>query len=446
MAETETNEQGGARKVCVIGAGISGLTAIKALKQAGVAVEGFEKGSDIGGMWRYENDSGTSSAYRSLHIDSSRQSLAYPDFPLSDALPDYPAHDQMLEHFEAYAEAFALRPAIQFRTEVLSVTPAGEGQWDVSVRPFPAETGATVEVRRYSHVVVANGHLSDPKLPNFPGDFAGTQIHSHHYRTAAPFEDKRVLVVGIGNSAVDIAVDLARRSSGVLLSTRRSAWIMPKYIMGLPTDRWLRFLTRRLRLPVAVARGLARHLARLAIGDQRRFGVPQPDHPVWREHATLSQELLPYLGHGYIRMKPNVAQLEGSEVAFVDGSREAVDAIVYATGYNTVFPFLDPSVFRIEDGTPPALYRRMVALDQPTLLFSGLVQPIGATIPLVEIQGRWIAKLLTGAFDLPDRAAMQAEVEAHRTEVARRYLQASRYTLEVDFKAYAKQMAADMRG
>ncbi len=431
-------------RVCVIGAGISGLTAIKALKQAGIAVQGFEKGSDIGGMWRYENDSGTSSAYKSLHIDSSRQSLAYPDFALPDHLPDYPSHDQMLNHFSAYAEAFDLRDAIRFCCEVVSVVPAGAGHWDVSIKPFPGAADGPTDVLRYDTVIVANGHLSDPRTPDFPGRFEGQAIHSHHYRTAAPFEGQRVLVVGIGNSAVDIAVDLARRAGQVLLSTRRSAWIMPKYIMGVPTDRWLRFLTRRLRLPVPLARGLARHLARLAIGNQERFGVPRPEHPVWREHATLSQELLPYLGHGYIRMKPNVARLEGREVAFVDGSREAVDAIVYATGYNTVFPFLDPAIFAVEDGRPPPLYRRIVSLDHPSLLFAGLVQPIGATIPLVEIQGRWIAKLLSGAFSLPDREGMLAEIEAHRAAVARRYLNASRYTLEVDFKDYARAMASDM--
>jgi len=437
-------------EVCVIGAGISGLTAIKALQQAGVAVQGFERGSDIGGMWRYQNDSGTSSAYQSLHIDSSKQSLAYPDFTLPDAFPDYPSHAQMLRHFEAYAERFRLRPAIRFRTEVTRVAPLrkddGDGGWEVSHRPFPGGEEATAEVSRFRTVIVANGHLSDPRLPEFSGSFYGSEIHSHHYRTAAPFEGQRVLVVGIGNSAVDIAVDLARRADQVLLSTRRSAWVMPKYITGIPTDRWLRFLTRSLRLPVPVARGLARHLARLAIGDQERFGVPRPQHPIWREHATLSQELLPYLGHGYIRMKPNVERLEGREVAFADGSREAIDAIIYATGYNTVFPFLDPSLFRVEDGTPPPLYRRMVSIEQPGLIFAGLVQPVGATIPLVEIQGRWIARLLSGGMSLPERAAMEAEVAAHRREVARRYLHASRYTLEVDFKTYAGQMAADMKG
>lgn len=444
-----------AAEACVIGAGVAGLTAVKALKEAGVAVECFELGSDIGGMWRYRNDSGTSSAYRSLHIDSSRQSLAWPDFAIPDDKPDYLSHWQVLEHLENYARAFDLYPLIGFRTRVVRVAPVGEGHgdvnlWEVELERLDGEGGgeggvARREVRRYRSVIVANGHLWDPKYPDFPGDFSGAVTHSHHYREAGPYEDKRVLVVGIGNSAVDIAVDLARRARQVLLSTRRSAWIMPKYIAGIPTDRWLRFLTRRLKLPVPAARGLLRHVARLAIGNQERFGVPRPQHPIWREHATLSQELLPYLGHGWIRMKPNVARLDGEAVRFTDGTSEAVDAIIYATGYRTSFPFLEPSVFTVEEGRPPALYRRILAVERPGLFFAGLVQPVGATIPLVEIQARWIAGVLSGRIALPDQAEMQREVERHRARVARRYLQAARYTLEVDFREYAGELDGDLR-
>ena len=433
----------GTAEVCIIGAGVSGLTAAKALKDQGIAFDGFELGSDIGGMWRYENDSGTSSAYRSLHIDSSRQSLAWPDFPLPDSMPDYPSHAQMLEHFERYVRQFDLRPHFRFRTRVQRVVPASGGEWDVYLEA--AEAGQQPpEVRRYRAVIVANGHLSDPKYPEFPGSFNGTTIHSHHYRVADPFDDKSVLVVGIGNSAVDIAVDLARRARQVLLSTRRSAWVMPKYIAGIPTDRWLGFLVRKLRLPVPMARGLLRHIARLSMGNQERFGVPRPEHPIWREHATLSQDLLSYLGHGWVRMKPNVELLAGDHVRFTDGTREQIDAIIYATGYRTTFPFLDPSVFEIRDAQPPALYRRIVSVDRPGLFFAGLVQPVGPTIPLVEIQARWIAAVLSGRVKLPDVRGMEKEVEEHRSKVARRYLNSPRYTLEVDFREYAGQLNADL--
>lgn len=421
--------------VCIVGAGSSGVTVAKALKEKGVAFECFELGSDIGGMWRYENDNGLSSAYRSLHIDTSRRNLGYPDFPIPDRYPDFLSHAEVLEYLAAYAERFGVRPHIRFRTRIEDLRPAAGGGWDVRL-----SGGAT---RRFGAVVVANGHLWDPRRPSFPGRFDGTSIHSHDYRTADPFRDKRVLVVGIGNSAVDIAVDVCRHARSTLLSTRRSAWIVPKYIMGIPTDRWAATLSRRLRLPTRLTRALIRRLMFLAVGDQARYGVPRPKHPIWREHATISQELLPYVGHGWIRVKPNVAALEGGAVAFEDGSRAPVDAIIYATGYRTTFPFIEPGLFEVKDGAA-ALYRRMLPPGLPGLYFAGLVQPIGPTIPLVEIQGRWLAAVLAGRLALPPVETMAREIARHAAQLARRYVDSARYTLEVDYRDYSRALRADL--
>jgi dimethylaniline monooxygenase (N-oxide forming) len=423
------------KRVCIIGAGSSGIAVAKALKQKGLDFDCFEKGSDIGGNWRYNNDNGVSAAYRSLHIDTSRKNLQYPDFPTPDDLPDFPSHWQVMAYLEAYAETFGIRPHIRFRTSVTKVEPADDA-WSVTL-----DTG---ETRTYAAVIVANGHLWDTRLPEFPGQFIGTQIHSHAYKTAAPFEDKRVLVVGIGNSAVDIAVDLCRRARSVTLSTRRGAWIMPKYIVGIPTDRWGAFFSRKLKLPTVLSRMIVNKLMYLTVGDQRRYGMPRPPHPMWREHATISQELLPYIGHGWIKVKPNVAKLDGSRVSFADGSSEDFDAIIYATGYKTSFPFLDPAIFAVKDNEAPQLYRRMLALERPGLYFAGLVQPIGATIPLVEIQARWMAGVLAGEIALPSPEAMRAELREHWRGVKRRYVDSARYTLEVDYRDYATQMREDM--
>lgn len=422
--------------ICIIGAGSSGIAAAKALKQKGLDFEVFEKGSDIGGNWRYNNDNGVSAAYRSLHIDTSRNNLQYPDFPIPDHLPDFPSHWQVMEYLDAYAERFGIRPHIRFRTSVTQVAPAGDGKWDVTL-----DSG---ETKRYRAVLVANGHLWDQRWPDFPGRFDGMAIHSHAYKTADAFEDKRVLVVGIGNSAVDIAVDLCRRARSVHLSTRRGAWIMPKYILGYPTDRWSAFLSRKLKFPTVLTRMIINKLMYLTVGDQARYGVPKPPHPMWREHATISQELLPYIGHGWITIKPNVKELQGDRIAFADGSTEPYDAVIYATGYRTSFPFLDPSVFEVKDRQAPQLYRRMVAARQPGLYFVGLVQPIGATIPLVEIQSRWLAAHLAGEIVLPSQAGMEREIAEHWRHVQGRYVDSARYTLEVDFRDYATQMRADM--
>lgn len=420
--------------ICIIGAGSSGMTVVKALKEKGLRADVFEKGSDIGGMWRYENDNGQSSCYASLHIDTSRPNLGYTDFPLDPDLPDFPSHSQFLTHLENYAGHFQLRPMVRFNTEVVSVTPK-DGR-------FIVELGDGQKLE-YKTVIVANGHLADARLPEFPGTFTGDQTHSHYYRDATPYDGKRVMVVGLGNSAVDIAVDIARRAEHVFVSTRRSAWVMPKYLWGRPIDQVSGKISRLFRLKTKATRRVMSWLVRAMSGDQRRFGLPRPAHPMWREHATLSQELLPYIGHGYISIKPDIQELQSDKVVFVDATTEQVDAIIYATGYNITFPFLSPSVFdpKAEAG---ALYRRVVSLKHPGLIFAGLIQPVGPTIPLVEIQGKWIAAYLCGQMGLPEDAGRHAEVKAHQTLQQQSYLDSQRYALEVDYKQYLKQMHRDM--
>ena len=425
--------------ICIIGAGSSGIAVAKALHDKGIAFEICEKGSDIGGMWRYGNDNGLSCAYRSLHIDTSRDNLGYSDFPISPDKPDFLSHQELLAYLEAYADRFNARSSIRFNCEVTAVAKERLG-WRVTTTQHGVE-----DTRHYGAVIVANGHLWDPRWPSFPGTFSGTVIHSSQYRTAQPFDDKRVLVVGIGNSAVDIAVDLAKRASHVALSTRSSAHIMPKYLMGIPVDRWSAFLTRTLRLPTVFARRLMARLVYLAVGNQTRFGLPRPKHPMWREHATLSQELLPYAGHGWLSFRPNIETLDGDSVEFADGRREPFDAIIYATGYKTSFPFLAPEIFSVpENGGRVDLYRRITPPNQPGLFFAGLVQPIGPTIPLVEIQARWIAAVLSGKVALPEANDMALEVRGFYQDQLRTWLNSPRYTLEVDFKDYAAELNGDI--
>ena len=254
--------------VCIVGAGSSGMTSAEALKEKGISFVCFEIGSDIGRMWCYENDNGLSSAYRSLHIDTSRKSLGYSDFPIHDHHRDFLSHREFVGYLEAYADRFGLREHMRFNTRVEKIMPLDDGTWRVTL-----EGG---EKGRYRAVIVANGHLWDPRYPDFPGKFSGHAVHSHYYRTSDLFKDKRVLVVGIGNSAVAIAVDMCKHASSTIISTRRSAWIMPKYIMGLPVDRWSGFLTRRLKLPTRWTRTLMQRLMYLAVGNQERYGVPKP--------------------------------------------------------------------------------------------------------------------------------------------------------------------------
>ena len=423
--------------ICIIGAGSSGVAVAKALSEKGLPFVCYEKGSNIGGMWRYQNDNGFPCAYRNLHIDTSRHNLGYPDFPIAANKPDFLSHKEVLDYLEAYADRFGIISHITFNTEVTAVEKTEDGRWRVTT-----DNGTSCE---FAAVVIANGHLWNPRWPSFSGHFSGIAIHSSEYHAAGPFDDKNVLVVGIGNSAVDIAVDLCKRAKSVSLSTRTGAYVMPKYMMGIPIDRWSSFFARKMKFPTLLTRMIMARLIYLALGDQRRFGIPKPKHPMWREHATLSQELLPYIGHGWIGVKPNVANLDGHSIEFEDGSRENFEAVIYATGYKTSFPFLPPALFAVEDGASVNLYRRITPPSHPGLFFAGLVQPIGPTIPLVEVQARWIAATLSGSMTLPDAEGMAQEVKAYHAKKQRTWLNSARYTLEVDFKSYSAALRKDIQ-
>lgn len=426
-------------RVCIIGAGSSGIAACQVLAARGIAFDCFEAGSGVGGNWRYLNDNGMSSAYRSLHINTSRQIMEYKAFPMSEKYPTYPNHLQIAEYFDEFVDHFDLRDKITFRTEVVRVERTDGGEWDVTVR---SRDGGAESTHRYAAVMVANGHHWDPRWPEpaFPGadTFTGTQTHSHDYKTFDGYEGRRVLVLGIGNSACDIAVETSKVSERTFLAMRRGAHVLPKYVFGVPTDHLTTspfarapfFWMRRL--------GLAAIL-KLSRGDITQYGLPAPDHKLLSAHPTISDDLLTRLGHGDITVKPNIARIDHDTVHFVDGSAEKIDTIVYCTGYKITFPFLDGSLVAAHDNEI-SLYHRVVDPEHPGLYFIGLVQPLGAIMPLAEAQSEWVADLLEGSALLPSDAQMQREIAEYHRSVAKRYVRSKRHTIQVDFLEYLAEV------
>ncbi|MCX7768192.1 MAG: NAD(P)-binding domain-containing protein [Flavobacteriales bacterium] len=420
-------------RICVIGAGSSGIAVCKVLHQHQMDFDCYEMGSGIGGLWRYNNDNGLSAAYKSLHINTSKYIMAYSDFPMPDEYPDYPSHEQILRYFENYVEHFGFRNKIQFKTTVLSVKPYPEGGYRVDTS---AGTG------RYDAVFVCNGHHWDKRYPDFPGTFSGKVMHSRDYRSFEGFEDLRVLIVGIGNSAADLAVELTRVARSVTISTRSRAYIIPKYIMGIPTDQFAHpFL---FRLPLPLQRLFSRIALTIAQGRQERYGVPVPNRPLLTEHPTISQDLLNCAGHGKITFKPNINRLDGFTVHFEDGSSAEYDALIYCTGYNISFPFFEKNFIPFKDNDI-RLYRRVIHPDHPNLFFIGLVQPLGAVMPLAERQAEWATAILQGKLKLPSREAMWQAIEKDRRALEKRYNASPRHTIQVDFWPYKWQLEKEMR-
>jgi len=426
----------------VIGAGSSGIAACQVLKTRGIAFDCFEKGSEVGGNWRYENDNGMSSAYRSLHINTSRGLMAYATYPMPDDYPDYPNHFQIARYFDDYVDNFGLRGKIRFRTEVKNVAPA-DGEWEVEVEDGEGNR----ETHRYRAVLVANGHHWDPRWPEpaFPGaeEFEGEQMHVHHYRESDVLVDKRVLVLGIGNSATDIAVEASRIAEKTFLAMRRGAYVMPKYLNGKPTDEAASKLLTLMPLPVQ--RFVLSRMLGMTAGDMTAYGLPKPDHKLLEAHPTVSAELLSRLGHGDIVVKPNIARFAGGRtVRFVDGSEEEIDLVVYCTGYKVTFPFLDEDVVSVNDNRLP-LYRRVVSVERPGLYFIGFIQPLGAIMPLAEAQAEWVADLLSGRGTLPSPAEMRAEIAESEAKMRKRYVASKRHTIQVDFQPYLRELKRERK-
>lgn len=413
--------------VAVIGAGISGLTSAKALQDYGVACTVFEAGDHIGGNWAFKNSNRRSSAYRSLHIDTSRTAMSFRDFPMDDRYPDFPHHAEIYEYLNDYAEVFGLREQIRFDCEVTAARRLPGGGWELD---------AGGETHRFDILVVGNGHHWDPRYPDFPGRFDGPVIHSHHYiDPTEPLElhDKRVLVVGIGNSGVDITSELARKgvSSKVFISTRSGAYVIPKYIFGRPSDALVR---TNPHIPLRIQRAFARMLPRLTSGRMEDFGLPKPNHRFLEAHPTLSSELLLRLGSGDAKAKPDVAELLGDRVRFADGSVEEVDAIVYATGYNISFPFFDAAFISAPDNRLP-LFKRMFKPGIDDLVFIGLAQPLPTVFAFVEVQSKVLARYAAGLYALPATDDMNRAI-ANDERFNAQFAERPRHTMEVDCDLY----------
>jgi dimethylaniline monooxygenase (N-oxide forming) len=424
--------------VCVIGAGSSGIAAVKTLHERGLDVTCYEKGDRVGGNWVYENSNGMSSAYKHLHINTSRERMAYTDFPMPKSYPDFPHHTHIATYFDDYVEHFGFRDRIHFGTGVERAERLPDGGWQINT-----DTG---ESRRFDALVVANGHHWNPRWPEpaYPGQstFTGEQLHAHHYVDAQPFKDKRVLVVGIGNSAMDIATEASYVASRTILSSRRGAYVLPKYLFGRPLDQiGVNAMTGR--LPWAFRRAILSAMYRIGVGKVEDYGLPKPDHKLGSAHPTISADFLNRIAHGEMTWKPDIESIEGEEVRFDDGTKEAFDVIVWCTGYKVTFPFFDEGLISAPENDLP-LYRRVFHPDLDDVFFIGLLQPLGAIMPLAEAQGRWVAAHLRGEYRLPAPGALRADMDDERKRMFKRYVASKRHTMQVDFDNYLHELTKEL--
>ena len=390
-----------------------------------------------GGLWVFKNSNGRGGAYRSLRINTSRDRSSFSEFPMPRDYPDYPGHELVARYFDDYARHFELAPHIRFRTRVVRVRPHGRA-FDVELESGTCE--------RYDAVIVANGHHFAPSFPpSVPGVFSGESLHAGAYvdpREPLELASKRVVVVGFGNSAVDIASELAKAGSKVVLSVRRGSWVLPRYVFGRPLDQASASSSFFGWLPTSLRRRLVRLWYERTLGPPERLGLPRPDHEIGDAHPTVSDELLPLLTSGRITAKPAIARFEGAHVHFTDSTHLPADAIVYATGYRVVFPFFDPEFISAPNNELP-LFLRMIHPARPGIYFVGLCQPLGPLFPLAEAQSAMIAAHLSGEYVAPSAEEMARAARDEREAVRRRFGSSPRHTMQLDFDAYLEALGRE---
>ena len=419
--------------VAIVGAGCSGITALKNCLGRGARVQCFEANADIGGNWIYSEQATHSSVCETTHIISSKTLSAYLDFPMPADYPDYPSHEQVLAYFRSYADHFELRPHIRFNTRVARAELLDDNRWQLSLSDGSQET--------FDYLLTANGHHHHPRHPEeVRKGFTGRYLHSHDYKHNRSFRGERVLVIGSGNSGCDCAVEVSRLARSTDISIRSARYIIPKFFLGKPVDTFNKTLTY---LPGPLQTVLRKFTIRLQVGDYRAYNLEAPTDPVTKSHPTLNSELLYKIRHGKVRPRRGIARVDGKRVTFTNGSEGEYDSIIAATGYKITFPFLDRGMIDYAEADRIPLYQRMFHPDYPTLLFIGLFQPQGAIWPLADAQARLAAAYIAGAYVLPDKLRQLAEADSDRIE--RDFTRSKRHTIEVHYHDFLKSLERELR-
>jgi len=421
-------------KIAIIGAGCSGIAALKQLLESGITdITCFEQNDRVGGNWIFTSESSHSSVTETTHIISSKKLSEYSDFPMPAYYPDYPSHSQVLAYFESYAEQFGLKKYIRFNTKVDKVTRTEAGKWELYVNRAELP-------ELFDFLIVSNGHHSVPRHPAIEGKFTGEYLHSHDFKSGLRFAGKKVLVIGGGNSACDCAVECSRVAAFVAISMRRPHYIVPKFMMGKPTDTFndsLRYV------PEFLAEKLRRASLKLQIGNYEDYGLKTPNFPLTKDHPTVNSELLYMLRHGKVVPKQGISKIDGDEVTFVDGSKENYDTIIAATGYKMATPFFDPEFLDYSEADCIPLYLRMFHPVYHNLIFIGLVQPQGSVWPLSESQSKLAAAYIKGQWHLPKNVLALAKKEADL--ISQEFVKSKRHTVEVHFKLYLDRLSKEIK-
>ncbi|GAA5525615.1 4-hydroxyacetophenone monooxygenase [Microbulbifer aestuariivivens] len=415
----------------VIGAGPMGLCTVRNLKKYGIPCVGFEIHGDVGGLW--DIDSPTSTMYESAHLISSKKMTEFAEFPMKDSVAQFPHHAQLKEYFRDYAREFGLYELYEFNTEVLRCERDGS-DWKITTR-----CNGQAQTRTFGGLLIANGTLHHPNMPQLPGEFGGELLHSKDYRDPALFTGKRVLLVGCGNSGADIAVDAVHRAKSVDISLRRGYYFLPKFIGGKPTDAF----GGRIKLPRWLHQRISAAISRLMLGRPSQYGLPEPDYKMFESHPVVNSLILHHIGHGDIQPRADIAAIDGNTVSFKDGSSADYDMVMLATGYKLHYPFIEREHLNWQ-GYAPRLYLNVFHPEYDNLFLMGMVEAAGlgweGRNEQAELVALYIRQLSYGASAALALRQLKREKALVREDGGMHYLDLERMAYYVHKDSYLKAL------
>lgn len=428
--------------VCVVGAGVGGLAISKQLQQAGIPFQCYDARDRVGGIWAYTQGDDKTAAWARLNQNTPRGRYEFSDYPMPKSYPDYPTREQVQNYLESYARHFKFLDNIQLNTSVTSAERQANGGWVVET--------SDGQKRLFDYFIVANGHHNKPNFPAYVRDckFDGVSIHSGQYRNREVFAGKKVMVVGIGNSGSQIAVDVSHAAEQTFISTRRGVYILPHYICGLRFDNLFGFVEWwwiHKVLPWPVLHWISTVSYKLFLAKNKRFGLPTPDHKMFEALPTLSENFFNRIGDGRLVVKPEVERIEGKTVHFKDGSQEEMDAIIYSTGFDLDFPFFKSESLKLRDNRVP-LFKRIFSTQYPDVCFIGLFQAVTfGFLHMMEHQSRLVAAYIKGEYALPSKAEMEKDIERERRHIERTFTKVLRNNYQMMGSVYVKEVRDEIR-
>ncbi|KAI6653974.1 hypothetical protein LOD99_3150 [Oopsacas minuta] len=428
--------------LAIIGAGACGLVGLKEALSHGLKPVCFEIDCDIGGLWNIDKKNYSSSVYNSTIINTSKEMMCFSDFPMPRDFPAYCPHHKVLEYFRFYCENFGLREYIAFKHRVELVEKSDDyeqtGDWKLTITNLKQQR---TYVELFNFVLVCNGHHGVPHIPHISGRnlFKGKCIHSQDYFKNDNYVGKSVVIIGVGNSGCDMAVDMSRVCKKVYLVTRKGAWIFPRLHNGsLPFDMQLNRFIRSV-MPRYLSKLYIRSLI-YKLADLDIYGLT-PDHDVLTSHPTVNDDLIGRIAVGSIVVKPNIRSITETGVQFIDNTSVDADVIAYCTGYSIGFPFLASGIINTLDNNVE-LYKYVFPPHlKGSLAILGCVQPLGAINPIAELQARWVMMIFNKVLKLPTQPLMEKDIKMKREKMSRAFTKSRRHTIQVDYQNYSDEIS-----